>query len=683
MAPTPGPPDRPFQQQRADMVARQIEGRGVRDGRVLAALRTVARERFVPEDLAEFAYEDTPLPIGEGQTISQPYIVASMIEAAEPQPGDRALDVGTGSGYAAAVLARCVERVVSIERHPPLAERARAALEAAPAPNVTVEVGDGTSGRPEAAPFDVILVAAGGPEIPQGLLDQLAPGGRLVIPVGPREWPQRLLRVREKSGGYAREDLGPVAFVPLIGVEGWRDPEAKEIARRGAEAAAGRAAPAGAETADAASQAVAASAEPLPPIEDAAFAALADRLADARVVLFGEASHGTSEFYRARAALTKRLIETHGFDMVCVEADWPDAAAIDRHVRGRDGRRPGETPFARFPTWMWRNAETRDFVDWLRARNAGLPEADRAGFHGLDLYSLGASIRAVLDYLDRTDPETAAAARERYGCLEPWQRDPATYGRAALRPGFRTCEGAVVGMLQNLLSKRLALAEQDSDAFLDAAQNARLIANAEKYYRAIYYGAAESWNQRDLHMIQTLEAMLRARGPAAKAVVWAHNSHVGDARATEMGGVRGQLTLGQLARERFGDAARLVGFGTDRGTVAAASDWDGPMEIKRVRPALDGSVEALLRDAPTPSADVLLDLRAEAESAAREGLAAPLLERAIGVIYRPETERASHYFSASVSRQFDLYLWFEETFAVTPLGGAEMEGAPDTYPFGL
>ena len=683
MPTTLGPPDRPFARQRAAMVASQIESRGVRDDRVLAALRTVPRERFVPEAVAEFAYEDTPLPIGEGQTISQPFIVAAMIEAAEPQPGDRALDVGAGSGYAAAVLARCVDRVVSIERRPALAEGARAALEAAPAPNVTVVLGDGTAGWPEAAPYDVILVAAGGPDVPQALLDQLAPGGRLVMPVGPREGLQRLLRIRRRNGEPAREDLGPVTFVPLIGAQGWRDAEAKEIARHGAEAAAGRAAPTGAARSDAASRAVAASAEPLPPIEEPAFGALADRLADATVVLLGEATHGTSEFYRARAALTKRLIEAHGFDMVCVEADWPDAAAIDRHVRGLDGRRPGETPFARFPTWMWRNAETRDFVDWLRARNEPLPQAERAGFHGLDLYSLGASIRAVLDYLDRTDAEAAAAARERYGCLDPWQQDPATYGRAALRPGFRTCEGAVVGMLQDLLAKRVALARQDGEAFLDAAQNARLIANAEKYYRAIYYGAAESWNRRDRHMAETLEAVLRARGSRAKAVVWAHNSHVGDARATEMGGVRGQLTLGQLARERFGDAARLVGFGTDRGTVAAASDWDGPMEIKPVRPALDDSVEALLRDAPTPAADVLLDLRPEAEGAAREALAAPLLERAIGVIYRPETERASHYFSAAVARQFDFYLWFEETAAVTPLGGAAMKGAPDTYPFGL
>jgi erythromycin esterase-like protein len=287
----------------------------------------------------------------------------------------------------------------------------------------------------------------------------------------------------------------------------------------------------------------------------------------------------------------------------------------------------------------------------------------------------------VLDYLDRTDPEAAQAARERYGCLTPWQTDPATYGRAAMRPGFRTCEQAVIAALRDLLSRRLEYVAADPARYLDAAQNARLVAAAERYYRVMYYSGAESWNLRDRHMFETLQSVLAARGPEARAVVWAHNSHIGDASATEMGKVRGELNIGQLCREAYGERARLIGFGTDRGTVAAASDWDGPMEIKRVRPAHEDSYERLCRDADRP--EFLLDLRADGHDALRHALLQPRLERAIGVIYRPETELWSHYFEAQLPRQFDAWLWFEETSAVTPLVAEELAGVPETYPFGL
>jgi len=672
-------------ERRHAMVARQIAGRGIADERVLEAMRRVPREAFVSEALAEFAYEDTPLPIAAGQTISQPYIVALMIEAAEVAPGEKVLDVGTGSGYAAAVLGEIAERVCSVERHPQLAEEAARVLDELGYGNIEVKLGDGTLGWPQEAPFDAILVAAGGPEVPRSLLDQLAPGGRLVMPAGEVHRHQRLLRIRNRAGNFVREDLGAVSFVPLIGVEGWLDPEAKQAAREAQRAAPGRRAAIGElEPPPDVGSVIARYAEPLPEIDDPAFAALFDRLGDCRVVLLGEATHGTSEFYRARAAITRRLIERHGFDIVAVEADWPDAAGIDRYVRQLDGRRPGERPFARFPTWMWQNQEVRDFVEGLREYNADLPDpARRVSFHGLDLYSLDASIRAVLDYLDRVDPEAAAVARERYGCLSPWQRDPATYGRAALRAGFETCERPVMAMLREMLQKRLDYAEQDGESYVDATQNARLVAAAEHYYRAIYYGAATSWNLRDKHMFETLIAMLRARGPRAKAVVWAHNSHIGNAAATEMGVIRGEFNIGQLCREEFGLKAALVGFGTDRGTVAAAADWDAPMEIKTVRPALDGSYEARCRDAPTKTPNYLLDLRPEVHEPLRDTLLLPQLERAIGVIYRPETELASHYFQASLPEQFDLWVWLAETRAVRPLSVEQVEGTPETYPFAL
>ena len=670
-----------FTQARAGMVERQIAGRGVRDPALLAAMREVPREAFVPDRLAEFAYDDTPLPIAEGQTISQPYIVALMSEAADIRPGDRVLDVGTGSGYAAAVLSRMAGTVYTIERHAALSDQAREIFARLGYDNIVTAVGDGSLGWPEEAPFDAILVAAGAPSVPEALKRQLAVGGRLVLPVGASERQQTLLRIRRTGeNDYREEDLGAVAFVPLVGKAGWPG----DGTGRGGDAAS-RARPLAfwrrPDRPDPV-RLMRDAAEPLPDIDEDSFGATFDRLGDARLVLLGEATHGTSEFYRARARITRRLIERHGFTIVAVEADWPDAARIDRFVRHRPPVAEEEPAFARFPTWMWRNREVHDFVLWLRAHNAGVGDRRRqAGFYGLDLYSLNSSIRAVLDYLDKVDPEAARIARERYGCLTPWQADPATYGRAALSAGFRNCEQAVAAQLRELLDRRLDYMTRDGESYLDAARNASLVAAAERYYRIMYYGSRESWNLRDGHMFDTLEATLAARGPEARAVVWAHNSHIGNAAATEMGWSRGELNIGQLCREKYGEAARLIGFGTDRGTVAAATDWDGDMEIKQVRPALPDSYERLSHETAIPS--FLLDLRGDGRAAVRDALRPRRLERAIGVIYRPETERWSHYFDAVLPEQFDAWVWFDETRAVTPLTTAHGHGMPETYPFGL
>jgi erythromycin esterase-like protein len=431
---------------------------------------------------------------------------------------------------------------------------------------------------------------------------------------------------------------------------------------------------------------IAAAAEPLPDIDDEAFGRLFDRFAGARVVLLGEASHGTSEFYRARAAITRRLIEAHGFTIVAAEADWPDAASFNRHVKGRPRAEDAEPAFQRFPTWMWRNAEVQAFLDWLRRHNADRPPERQAGFYGLDLYSLSASMRAVIDYLERVDPEAAKVARRRYGCLMPWGGVPQQYGRMALNSGYALCEDAVVEMLQDLNAKRMQYAFSDGEQFLDAAANARLVKDAEAYYRAMYNGAADSWNVRDRHMFDTLCLLLDHAGPEttaaeAKAVVWAHNSHIGDARHTDMGLVREELNIGQLARERFGEAAALVGFGTHAGTVACADDWDEPMKIKRVNPSRPGSYERQAHDAGAPR--FLLDLREGAHEAARQSLLEPRLERFIGVIYRPKTERWSHYVECQLPRQFDAWLWFDQTTAVTPLPARQAAGPDDTWPFGL
>ncbi len=658
------------------MVRQQIESRGVGNQRVLKAMRTVPRERFVPEDVAEFAYEDAPLPIEEGQTISQPFIVAAMIDALEPDAHDRVLEVGAGSGYAAAVLGQVVGEVYTIERHRTLADLALARFRSLGYKNVHIHCGDGTLGWPEYAPYDGILVSAGGPEIPENLLNQLAIGGRLIIPVGkdPRE--QVLLKVtRTGEHQYDEESLGQVRFVPLIGTQGWSldgHPLAPHRAPRDARIAAG--------DQSRISQLIRAHCEPFQDLENAPLDPLLDRIGDARVVLIGEASHGTSEFYRMRARITQELIEKKGFGIVALEADWPDTQAIDRYVR-KHGESFLRTPaFSRFPTWMWRNQETRSFVDWLERHNADCSYTTQVRVHGLDLYSLNNSIGAVLDYLDRVDPVAAEMARVRYACFSPWESDPATYGRATVSGRMKDCEDESVETLSHLLKKQMQYTERDGDSFFDAHRNATLVRNAEKYYRVMYYGSRESWNLRDQHMFDTLLAVLEHRGWDSKAVVWAHNSHIGNADATEMG-ARGELNIGKLARDRFGDAAYSIGFGTNDGTVAAASNWDEPMRVMDVRPSHKDSYERLCHDSNVGS--FLLHLRDPENPDVRHALLKPHLERAIGVIYRPETELLSHYFQAVLPRQYDEYIWFDRTSAIRPIQAHELHGVPELYPFGL
>ena len=323
---------------------------------------------------------------------------------------------------------------------------------------------------------------------------------------------------------------------------------------------------------------------------------------------------------------------------------------------------------------MWRNTVVDRLAHDLRALNADRAPEAMAGFYGLDIYNMAGSIEAVLAYLDEHDPEAAAVARERYGCLTPWQAEPATYGRAALTRGYAECEAEVVAQCRELLERAL----EDGEGMFGAAMNARLIASAEKYYRIMYYGGAESWNLRDSHMAETLEHLLEQGGPEAKALVWAHNSHIGDARATEMGGVRGEHNIGQLVRERWGGESALIGFGTHTGTVTAADDWDSPRKVKRVVPSRSDSYERQCHDSGV--ARFLLDL--SQDEALRRRLSQPRLERFIGVIYRPETERWSHYSEAVLPDQFDGYVWFDETSALEPAGSEPHGAVPDTFPFG-
>jgi erythromycin esterase-like protein len=420
---------------------------------------------------------------------------------------------------------------------------------------------------------------------------------------------------------------------------------------------------------------------------------LIELIGNARVVCLGEASHGTHEFYRERARITRRLVEEHGFTAVAVEADWPDAWRVNRFVRGVSDdstARQALDAFERFPRWMWRNRDVLSFVEWLREWNDRAALDRTCGFYGLDLYSLFRSIEAVIEVLERLDPDAAARARYRYSCFEHFGEDTQAYGYSAEFGLSPTCEREVIDQLIDLQRRAATLPGQErrlpEDELFYAEQNARLVKNAEEYYRTMFRDRVSSWNLRDRHMAETLEALVahldRTQRAGTRVVVWEHNSHIGDARATAMG-EQGEWNVGQLVRERWGSDSMLIGFTTYTGEVSAASDWDEPVERKRVRPALAGSYESLFHVA-LGGGDFMLPLRGDDRLGNVLGEAR--LERAIGVIYRPETERVSHYFSARLPAQFDAILHFDATHAVEPLDrtvGWDRGEPPDTYPFGV
>jgi erythromycin esterase-like protein len=405
----------------------------------------------------------------------------------------------------------------------------------------------------------------------------------------------------------------------------------------------------------------------------------------------GEATHGTHEFYKARAEITKRLIEEKGITVIAWESDWPDALRINRFIQGRS---QDQTPlealvdFKRFPGWMWRNADVLDFVGWLRNYNQDRPaRAPKVGVYGLDLYSLFSSIESVIAYLKERDPEAAQAARRRYSCFEEFGEDPQIYGMTAGLDRMVSCEEVVVDQLRELQRKTAELLSRDgriaSDELFFAKQNAVVAKNAEEYYRAMYRGRPNTWNLRDRHMVETLDRLmehLETQGERPKAVVWAHNSHLGDARATSMS-LRGEWNVGQLLREWHEGETASIGFSTFEGTVTAASDWGGLAERKRVRPGLEGSYEQLFHQLGIRNFQ--MNLR---DKTVQEELPSELLERAIGVIYLPETERWSHYFFARLAEQFDAVIHFDETRAVEPLERTsewERGELPETYPSAL
>jgi erythromycin esterase-like protein len=423
--------------------------------------------------------------------------------------------------------------------------------------------------------------------------------------------------------------------------------------------------------------------------------ALLDLVGNARFVLLGEATHGTHEFYEERARITRRLIEEKGFHAVAVEADWPDAYRVNRYVRGQGDDPDADAAlsgFERFPNWMWRNTDVASFVEWLRDHNTQRDNGQKTswrqvGFYGLDLYSLFTSVREVLAYLDQVDPQAARAARERYACFDHYYEDSQRYGYKANLDLSASCEEGVIEQLNQLQRRACEYSQKDGspDAFFHAQQNARLVKNAEEYYRTMFRGRISSWNLRDSHMAETLDALARhlsTDGEPARIVVWEHNSHIGDARATEVGEL-GEWNVGELARKAYDGQTRLIGFSTYEGYVTAASEWDGPALHKRVRPGMPGSYEELLHN--TGIERFVLPLGGQHAGEARDAMMQRRLERAIGVIYLPRTERQSHYFLAQMAAQFDAVIHIDRTTAVTPLdpgGGWHSEEPPETYPGG-
>jgi protein-L-isoaspartate(D-aspartate) O-methyltransferase len=475
-----------------------------------------------------------------------------------------------------------------------------------------------------------------------------------------------LLRIiRRGYDRYERENLGPIRFVPGL------EAADRERPRPAASARSRR---------SRVPRLIREVAHPISNLEDLDLGPLMERIGDSRVVLLGAATDGTSEFHRVRARITRELITRHGFTTVAVEADWPDAARVDHYVRHAGTPTAPGAAFAQFPAWMWRNGDVRDFVHWLYVHNAGVTDpSELTGFHGLDLYGLYASRHAVLRTLEQVDPEAAQVARLRYACLTPWERDPAVYRRVAQSDRYASHESAVVSALRALLQQRLEASSKLGERIFDGERRDRVLSDAEDYYRSLYYGSRSSWSLRDEHMFETLESLLEIRGDEARAVVWEHNAHVGNAAYTEMG-TPGERSIGLLAREHYGERAFLVGFGTNSGTVAAASAWGAGLEIKPLRPAHPESYGRLFHQAEIPA--FLLHLRDPERDELRDELADPRLERAIGAVYRPESELRSHYFQASLSRQFDEYVWLDETCAVTPLAARELVGMPEAYPFG-
>ena len=639
-------------------IEEQLKDKGISNKLLLEAFQDIPEALFLSENLHPYFYEDVRIEKNIEKTEPRVIVVARMLEQLQIKEEEKILITGVDSVYILAVLSKIYKEVYAVETNKTYSNWALEVLKNIEVTNVHIKTGKLENGWKAKAPFNAILSTSEFKEIPDTIKQQLKIGAKLLAPVGP-DWAHVMLETIQRTSEteYVTKALRDNYFIPKpklipnIGTEIY--PENDIIDEIGI------------------------SSIPFKTIKKFPIDGLLERIGDAKVVLLGEASHGTSEFYTTRQEITKALIEKKGFNIVCAEADWSDAEQINNYVRNQYQSQDW-MPFTRFPEWMWKNKEVLDFVEWLKKYNT--KRNNTIGFYGLDLYGLENSIDLVINYLEGIDPNLAALAKLRYSCIMPYMSNPTVYGKLVKTKKLESCEKAVLKMLFDLLKNKNKL--NHSQAYFYAYQNATVVVDAERYYKAMFYGSAESWNLRDFHMFYTLKSLLSYYGKDSKAVVWAHNSHIGNALATEMY-ARGEINIGHLCKEHFGSKTYNIGFGTHTGTVAAAKNWGDAMEVMPINDSEAESYEQLCHK--TNVTNFTLPLREEySDKNLREFLNTPRLERAIGVVYRPETELRSHYFKTVLPSQFDEYIWFNKTKAITPLKTkTEKTKLAHTHPFGL
>ncbi|WP_372794628.1 erythromycin esterase family protein [Lutibacter sp.] len=636
----------------------QLKNRGITNPLLLQAFQDLPKDLLISKKL--YPYTSNKTTIENSLNIIEPrvLVVAKMLEKLKINEGDKILAIGVDSVYILAILSEICKEVYTVEGNEEYAKWALEVLKNIQITNVFIKIGNEKMGWEEHAPFDAILITSEFEEVSNTLKKQLKIGGRILVPMGP-DWAHIIFEViqRNSTTEYAVEKLKDNFFIPnpkILPEISSKDYPEKEIIDE-----------------------IKTKAIAFKSIKEYPINQLLERIGNAQVVLLGEASHGTSEFYLTRQEITKALIEKKGFNFVSAEADWSDAEQINNYVRNQHTKK-NWMPFTRFPQWMWKNKEVLNFVEWLKEYNS--QHQNKTGFYGLDLYGLENSMGLVINYLENIDKNLANLAKTRYACISPYMSDPAIYGKMVVSNQLESCEKEVLKMLVDLLKNKNKL--NHSPEYFYAYQNANVVVDAERYYKVMYYGSAESWNLRDFHMFYTLKSLLSYFGPQTKAIVWAHNSHIGNALATEMYS-RGEINIGHLCKEHFEKKSYHMGFGTHTGTVAAANNWGTKMEVMNVNNSLPKSYENLCHQ--TQIDTFTLPLREKfSGKKLRKLLSTPKLERAIGVIYRPKTERMSHYFQAVLPSQFDEYIWFNTSKAVTPITTSNVSTQLlENHPFSL
>jgi len=636
----------------------QLKNKGIKSPLLLKAFQDIPETFFSSKEQYPYDYPQMDIEDKFEKIEPRVVVIAKMLEQLKIEEKEKILAVGVDSIYILVILSKIYKEVYTVDANEVYAKWALEVLKGENITNVFITSSDEKLGWKEKAPFDAILIVSEFEEVPLNLKEQLRVGGKLLAPIGP-DWAHIIFEIiqRVSETEYKEEKSRDIFFIPnpkILPEIGSKDFPEKEIVDE-----------------------IKVKAIAFNTIKEYPIDKLLDRIDDAQVVLLGEASHGTSEFYLTRQEITKALIEKKGFNFVCAEADWSDAEQINSYVRNQYTEKDW-MPFTRFPQWMWKNKEVLNFVTWLKEYN--VLHQNKTGFYGLDLYGLENSMELVINYLENIDVDLANLAKTRYACITPFMSDPATYGKMVVSKQLESCEKEILKMLVDLLKNKNKL--NHSPEYFYAYQNANVVVDAERYYKAMYYGSAESWNLRDFHMFHTLKSLLSYFGSDSKAIVWAHNSHIGNALATEMYS-RGEINIGHLCKEHYGDKSYNIGFGTHTGTVAAAHNWGGKMEVMHVNSSLVNSYENLCHQSEI--ANFTLPLREKySGKKLRELLSTPKLERAIGVMYRPQTERMSHYFHAVLPSQFDEYIWFNESKAVTPISSKSVHPKLlENHPFSL